>query len=84
MASLSDLPCEVLREWFMLPYKLNLNKLALRRPSPTIHEIVNEDRAIYSDKALRVARFFGTTPESWVNLRTAFVCASLAPRLNRK
>ena len=59
---------------FMLPHKLNPNKLALalRVPPPGIYEIVNEERAISSEMALRLARFFGTTPEFWANLQASF------------
>ncbi|MGB2633518.1 MAG: HigA family addiction module antitoxin [Candidatus Acidiferrum sp.] len=67
-------PGEILREEFMLPHKLNPNKLALalRVPPPGIYEIVNEERAISSEMALRLARFFGTTPEFWANLQASF------------
>jgi antitoxin HigA-1 len=67
-------PGEILREEFMLPYKLNPNKLALalRVPPPGIYEIINEERAISTEMALRLARFFGTTPEFWTNLQGAF------------
>ena len=67
-------PGEILREEFMLPHKLNPNRLALglRVPAPGIYEIVNEERAISSEMALRLGRYFGTTPEFWANLQAAF------------
>jgi addiction module HigA family antidote len=40
-------------------------------PPTRISEIVNERRAITPDTALRLARYFGTTAEFWINLQTA-------------
>jgi len=67
-------PGEILREEFMVPLKLNPHKLALalRVPAPGIYEIVNEERAISTAMALRLARFFRTTPEFWINLQAHF------------
>jgi antitoxin HigA-1 len=67
-------PGEVLREEFMIPLKLNPHKLAmaLRVPAPGVYEIVKEERAVSTEMALRLARFFGTTPEFWVNLQAHF------------
>ena len=67
-------PGEVLREEFLEPLKLNTHKLALalRVPAPGIYEIVKEERAISAEMALRLARFFRTTPEFWVNLQTHY------------
>lgn len=58
----------------MVPLKLNPHKLALalRVPAPGIYEIVKEERAISTEMALRLARFFRTTPEFWMNLQTHF------------
>lgn len=67
-------PGEILREEFMVPLKLNPHKLALalRVPAPGIYEIVKEERSISTEMALRLARFFRTTPEFWMNLQTHF------------
>jgi antitoxin HigA-1 len=67
-------PGEILREEFMIPFGLNPNKLALalRVGPPSIYEIVKEERGITSEMALRLARFFGTTPEFWLNLQTHY------------
>jgi antitoxin HigA-1 len=67
-------PGEILREEFMIPLKLNPHKLALalRVPAPGVYEIVKEERAVSTEMALRLARFFGTTPEFWVNLQGQF------------
>jgi len=67
-------PGEILREEFMIPLKLNPHKLALalRVPAPGVYEIVKEKRAVSMEMALRLARFFSTTPEFWVNLQAHF------------
>src|SRR5271157_1123458 len=60
-------PGEILLEEFMRPYKLNPHRLAmaLRVSAPTIYQIVARKRPISSEMALRLARFFKTTPEFW-------------------
>ncbi len=67
-------PGEILREEFMIPLNLNAHKLAmaLRVPAPGVYEIVKEERAVSTEMALRLARYFGTTPEFWVNLQAHF------------
>jgi antitoxin HigA-1 len=44
----------------------------LRVPPTRIGEIVNERRGISPDTAFRLARYFGTTPEFWMNLQSAY------------
>lgn len=58
----------------MIPFGLNPNKLAmaLRVAPPNIYEIVKEDRGISSEMALRLGRFFSTTPEFWINLQAHY------------
>ena len=67
-------PGEILREQFMAEFGLSINRTArdLRVPVTRIAEIVHERRAITADTAFRLARYFGTTPEFWMNLQTAF------------
>jgi antitoxin HigA-1 len=64
-------PGEQLREEFMKPYRLSMNRLALdlRVPVTRIAEIVNERRGITSDTAFRLARYFKTTPQFWMNMQ---------------
>jgi addiction module HigA family antidote len=45
---------------------------ALHVPANRITGILNEQRAITADTSLRLARFFGTTPEFWLNLQMAY------------
>ena len=56
---------------FMEPHALSANALAtvLHVPANRIGAIVKGQRAITADTALRLARFFGTTPELWLNLQ---------------
>ena len=67
-------PGEILREDFMLPMKLSMNRLALdlRVPVTRVAEIVHERRGISTDTALRLARYFSTTPRFWMNLQAAY------------
>jgi len=67
-------PGEILREDFMAPLGLSMNKLALelRVPVTRIAEIVHERRGVTPETALRLARFFGTTPMFWMNLQAAY------------
>ena len=64
-------PGEVLAEEFLKPLGLSVNALAiaLRVPATRIGAIVKGERAVTADTALRLARFFGTSPEFWVNLQ---------------
>jgi len=70
-------PGEILREEFMIPFDLNANKLALalRVAAPNIYEITKERGGISSEMALRLGRYFGTTPEFWMNLQAHYELA---------
>ena len=46
--------------------------MALRVAAPNVYEIVRETRGISAEMALRLARYFGTTPEFWLNLQTHY------------
>ena len=67
-------PGEILREEFMVPLHLNANKLGLflQVPAPTIYDIVNEERGISPEMALRLGYGFRTTPDFWLNLQSEF------------
>jgi addiction module HigA family antidote len=64
-------PGEILREEFMKPMELSSNALAraIHVTPARINEIVNEQRGISADTALRLARYFGTDAQSWINLQ---------------
>jgi addiction module HigA family antidote len=61
----------MLREEFLRPLEITQNALALkiRVPATRIGEIIHGKRAITPDRALRLARFFGNSPEFWLNLQ---------------
>jgi antitoxin HigA-1 len=64
----------VLREEFMQSLGLSALALALRVSATRIGAIVRSDRprAVTADTALRLARYFGTTPQFWLNLQSAY------------
>jgi addiction module HigA family antidote len=57
-------PGEILREEFLSPLGMSAHELALalRVPATRVNDIVNQTRGITADTALRLARYFGTTP----------------------
>ena len=67
-------PGEILREEFLEPLAMSANAQSLEHhvPAPRINDIVREKRAVSTDTAMRLARYFGTTPQFWLNLQTAF------------
>lgn len=67
-------PGEILREEFMVPMGLSSNALAraLGVTPARVNEIVRERRGISADTALRLARFFGTDVQSWMNLQSSY------------
>jgi addiction module HigA family antidote len=64
-------PGDMLREEFLVPLGLSQNALAMkiRVPATRIGEIIHGKRSITPDTALRLARFFGNSPEFWLNLQ---------------
>jgi addiction module HigA family antidote len=66
-------PGAIIREEFLKPLGMAVNALAiaLRVPATRIGAIVNEKRAVTADTAMRLARYFGTTPEFWMNAQLA-------------
>jgi len=67
-------PGEYLREDFLVPRGLSANALALalRVPVTRISEILRERRGITADTALRLARYFGTTPDFWMRMQMTY------------
>ena len=67
-------PGEILQEDFMKPLGLTVNKLALELhvPATRIGEIVHERRRITAETALRLARYFHTNAEFWLNLQNFY------------
>ncbi len=67
-------PGEIIAEEFLEPLNLLVNALALalRVPATRMQAIVKGQRAITADTALRLAQYFGTTPEFWINLQATY------------
>lgn len=67
-------PGEILRDEFLKPMELSVYRLAraLRISRPRLNDIVRGRRAVTVDTALRLGRYFGTTPTFWINLQTRF------------
>jgi addiction module HigA family antidote len=65
-------PGEVLRTEFMEPMGITAYQLAKALHSPGIYEIVRGQRAISADIALRLGKYFGMTPQFWMNLQTDY------------
>jgi len=67
-------PGEVLKEEFMRPLGLSANALAraVRVPPNRISAIVNGERGLTADTALRLSKAFGTTAEFWLNLQKQY------------
>lgn len=67
-------PGEILREDFMEPLSISINRLArdLSVPPNRISEIVNGKRSISADTALRLQRYFGVEAQFWLNLQTEY------------
>lgn len=67
-------PGEVLMEDFIEGFGITQNKLAVSIgvPPRRINEIVHGKRGITADTALRLAKYFGTSPEFWINLQSHY------------
>lgn len=67
-------PGEILREEFLKPMSLSVYELArqIYLTRSRVNDIVRERRAITADTALRLARFFGTTPQFWMNMQASY------------
>lgn len=67
-------PGEILKNEYLLPFRLSVNKLSmlLHISSPRLNDIVRERRGISPDTALRLARFFNTSVQFWLNLQTSY------------
>jgi antitoxin HigA-1 len=66
-------PGEILREEFLVPRGMTAHALpqAIHVPATRVNDIVNAKRGVTADTALRLARYFGNSPEFWLNLQAA-------------
>ena len=67
-------PGEILLEEFIKPLGITASALALalRVPAPRINDVVRQKRSVTPDTALRLARYFGTTAQFWMNLQATY------------
>ncbi len=67
-------PGEVLKEEFLVPMGISAYRLSkeLNIPQTRISGIIHGKRAVTADTALRLSRFFGTTPDFWLNLQNSY------------
>jgi addiction module HigA family antidote len=83
-------PGEILEKEFLEPLELTQYRLAkeISVPARRINEIVHGTRAISADTALRLARYFGTSDEFWLNLQMRYDLEverdRLGPRLRKE
>ena len=79
-------PGEILREEFMTPLGLSMNRMAmdLRVPVTRIADIANERRGVTADTALRFARYFRNAPAFWMNLQTRYDLEVAADKIAQK
>ena len=79
-------PGEIIREEYLVPLQMTSHALAmaLRVPAPRINDIVRERRAITPDTALRLARYFDTTAQFWLNLQSSFDLKQAEKEAGRK
>lgn len=79
-------PGEVLVEEFLKPMRLSQNRLAIAVgvPARRINEIALRKRAITADTALRLARYFGNSPQFWIGLQMDYDLDLARHKLGRK
>ena len=67
-------PGEILRDEFLSPMDLSVYRLAkaIKVSRPRLNDLVLGRRGVTTDTALRLGRYFGTTPEFWINLQTRY------------
>ena len=77
-------PGEILLEEFLREYGISQNRLGreIGMSPRAINEIVHGKRSVTANSALRIARFFGTSPEFWLNLQTSYDLEEAAKTVN--
>ena len=70
-------PGKILAEHYLYELDISINKLSreLKVPANRISKIVNGERSITPDTALRLAKYFGTSVELWMNLQATYDAA---------
>lgn len=67
-------PGEILRDEFLLPMKISVYMLAqaIKVTRSRVNDMVLGRRGITADTAFRLARYFGTSPDFWINLQARY------------
>jgi len=67
-------PGEIIKEEYLKPLSMSVNALAvaLRVPASRINDVVRQKRGVSIDTALRLAIYFNTTPQFWMNLQISY------------
>ena len=78
-------PGEILQEDFLKPMNISAYRLAkeTKIDQTRISEIIKGKRSITTDTALRLSKFFGNSPEFWINLQTHFNLESKKEKLEK-
>lgn len=76
-------PGEILREEYLVPLKMSAGALAkkLGVPRTRIERLATEQAPVTPDTALRLAKFFRSTPEFWMNMQASYDLKTTAPEL---
>jgi antitoxin HigA-1 len=83
-------PGEILLKEFLIPFTVSQYRLAkeIHVPARRINEIVHGTRTVTADTALRLSRYFGTSPQFWLNLQSHYDLAleedKIGDRLDRE
>ena len=67
-------PGEIIKEEYLEPLNMSANALAvaLRVPAPRINDVIRQKRGLSIDTALRLAKYFNTTAQFWMNLQVSY------------
>ena len=67
-------PGEIIKEEYLEPLSMSVSALAvaLRVPASRINDVVRQKRGVSIDTALRLARYFNTTAQFWMNLQVSY------------
>jgi addiction module HigA family antidote len=79
-------PGEILREEFLEPMNISAYRLAveLHVSPPTVNDIVREKRGITPEMATRLAKYFGTSEQFWLNLQDAFAVHQVKQKYSKE
>jgi antitoxin HigA-1 len=79
-------PGAILREDFLQPMKISVYALAhaIKVPRSRVNDIVLGRRGITADTAFRLARYFGTSPDFWINLQAHYDLDAADRKIRRR